>query len=72
MDHNHSSQQHSKHIDRHADYVHYVLEKGKLKVAKIDTKINLADMLMKVVSKEKFKCARSSLGLVKEVGQHVE
>ncbi|XP_057859959.2 7-ethoxycoumarin O-deethylase-like [Cryptomeria japonica] len=55
----------SKHIDIHAHFVRHVVEEGKLKVAKIDNKVNLVDILTKVVPKEKFECARTSLGLVK-------
>lgn len=66
MAHNHSSQQRSKHIDRHAHYVRHVVEEGKLKIVKIDTKVNPADIFTKVVGKEKFECARTSLGLVKK------
>ena len=66
MAHNHSSQHHSKHIDTHAHFVRHAVEEGKLNVVEIDTKINLADIFMKVVTKEKFECARTSLGLVKK------
>ena len=66
MAHNHSSQCHSKHVDAHAHFVRHAVDEGKLNVVKIDTKINLADIFMKVVSKEKFECARTSLGLVKK------
>ena len=66
MAHNHSSQQCSKHIDKHAHYVCYVVEERKLKVVKIGTKINPTDMLTKVVANEKFEYARTSLGLVKK------
>ena len=66
MAHNHSSQRRSKHIDAHAHFVRQVVEEGKLKVVKIDTKINPADIFTKVVAKEKFECARTSLGLVKK------
>lgn len=65
MTHNHSSQCHSKHIDIHAHFVCHVVEEGKLKVTKIDTKVNPTDILTKVVPKEKLECARTSLGLVK-------
>ena len=66
MAHNHSSQRRSKHIDAHAHFVHHTVEEGKMKVVKIDTKINPADIFTKVVAKEKFECARTSLGLVKK------
>ena len=66
MAHNHSSHQCSKHIDKHAHDVCYVVEEGKLKVAKIDTKTNLPDMFSKVVAKKKLEYTRTSLGLVKK------
>lgn len=65
MAHNHSSQCRSKHIDIHGHFIHHVVEEDKLKVVKIDTKVNPTDILTKVVPKEKFKCARTSLCLVK-------
>lgn len=66
MAHNHSSQRRSKHIDIHAHFIHHVVEEGKLQVTKIDTKVNPTDILTKVFGKEKFECAKTSLGLVKK------
>ena len=66
MAHNHSSQCFSKHIDANAHFVCHAVEEGKLKVVKIDTKINPTDIFTKVVTKEKFESARTSLGLVKK------
>lgn len=66
MAHNQSSQYFSKHVDAHAHFVRHAVEEGKLNVVKIDTKINPADIFTKVVAKEKFECARTSLGLVKK------
>ena len=66
MAHNHSSQRRSKHVDAHAHFVRHAVDEGKLNVVKIDTKINLVDICTKVVAKDKFECARTSLGLVKK------
>jgi hypothetical protein len=66
MAHNHSSQRRSKHVDAHAHFVRHAVEEGKLKIIKIDTKINPADIFTKVVTQEKFECAKTSLGLVKK------
>jgi hypothetical protein len=65
MAHNHSSQRRSKHIDIHVHFFHHVFEEGKLRVAKIDTKVNSIDILTKIVPKEKFEFAKTSLGPIK-------
>ena len=53
----------TKHIDVKYHYVRDVVTQGKLKVCKISTHDNLADMMTKPVSVAKFELCSSLVGL---------
>ena len=54
----------TKHIQLRYHFIQSVLEDGKLKLDKIHTDDNLADMLTKVVTREKLNSSLSSVGLL--------
>lgn len=56
----------TKHIELRYHFIHHVLDEGKLRLHKIDTKLNPEDTLTKVVPREKFKFCRASLGILKK------
>ena len=53
----------TKHIQLSYLFIRSVLENGQLKLEKIHTSQNTADMLTKVVTREKLNCCSVSIGL---------
>ena len=53
----------TKHIQLRYHFIRSVLENGQLKLEKIHTSQNLADMLTKVVTREKLSSCSVSIGL---------
>ena len=53
----------TKHIHLRYHFIRLVLENGQLKLEKIHTSQNLADMLTKVVTREKLSSCSISIGL---------
>jgi hypothetical protein len=62
--HNSTFHSRSKHIETRFHFIRHALEEGRLKLEKIDTTVNPADMFTKVVPREKFEFCRASLGIV--------
>ena len=56
----------TKHIDIKHHYVRDVVEEGKLKVCKISTHDNPADMMIKPVPVAKFEMCSSLVGLINQ------
>ena len=54
----------TKHIQLRYHFIRSVLEDGQLKLAKIHTNDNPADMLTKVVTREKLNSSSASVGLL--------
>ena len=54
----------NKHIQLRYHFIRSVLEDGQLKLEKIHTNDNPADMLTKVVTREKMKSSSTSVGLL--------
>lgn len=54
----------SKHIQLRYHFIQSILDDGELKLDKIHTDENLADMFTKVVTREKLKSSSTSVGLL--------
>jgi hypothetical protein len=54
----------SKHIDIRCHFVRGIIEKGLVKVCKISTHNNLADMMTKHVSVAKFELCSNLIGII--------
>ena len=54
----------TKHIQLRYHFIRSILEDGRLKLEKIHTNENLADMLTKVVTREKLNSSSTSVGLL--------
>ena len=54
----------TKHIDVQYHFVRDMVEDGRVKLQKVETTVNVADALTKLVSTEKFRWCSDSMGLI--------